>query len=164
MVRLESLDLDTDAFRFGDGVKFLYTHANSHDAEIGQAYFCDLFGQCFDQVRVTFRQYFLYARYHRLVIDDVADLVARGLARVLGSQFEIDANPLRPRLLVPVHADAGRQHQVADDDPPGFAASPFPVHVRPVRRRVSARPFPRATVGDGIVIPRDPYRPGAGAI
>ena len=43
MVRSESLDFNTNAFRFGDGVKFFYSHTNSHNAEIRQTYFRNLF-------------------------------------------------------------------------------------------------------------------------
>ncbi len=82
---------------------------------------------------MTFRQYFLHAQYHRLVTDDVIDLVIQGLTGILDDQFEIDANLLRTGFLMTVHADTGRQYQIANDDPLRFAPFPFSAQVFPVR-------------------------------
>src|SRR5690606_6562676 len=93
-----AFDFNPDAGGLGNSRELLDADAGAADAPILKAGGGDSFGQGFDKVEVTCRDDGLDPVHHRLIADDIGEMVAmRGLAY---GQIDIDPDGLRAAFFV----------------------------------------------------------------
>jgi hypothetical protein len=113
-----ALDLDPDTCCVLIYVELFHLYPCACHALVAEAKGGDIFGKGFDEVDVAARDHGPHAIDDMFVRNDVFNAIAERAGVFTDPKLRVDAYTLRAGFLMGMNADAARQDEIANENPP----------------------------------------------